>query len=89
MGWLEKQRDTAGAFYVDTKLFTYEFDHQDTDIAYAVSAQEPLSEVRAVRRIHVSVLATPDQEEESAACFAILSPELLVRCVVVHESHGG
>ena len=47
--WLEKQRNTASAFYVDSKSFTYKFEPEDTDIIKMISEAEDLNDIKSVR----------------------------------------
>ena len=80
--WLEKQRDTAGAFYVDTKFFAYEFDDADADIVSAIGRKEPISAIRSIRletSSYTCIWSSGDSEfQEEDTHFAILSPALLV-----------
>jgi phosphoribosylamine--glycine ligase len=80
--WLEKQRDTASAFYVDSKSFTYEFERQDIDIVGMISESEDLSEIRSVRfetSSYTCIWSTANSDlGEVDPTFAILSPTLLV-----------
>lgn len=80
--WLEKQRDTASAFYVDSKSFTYEFESRDTDIVGMISESEDLINTKSVRLETSSYTciwsAANSDLGETAPTFAILSPTLLV-----------
>ena len=80
--WLEKQRDTASAFYVDSKSFTYEFERQDIDIVGMISESEGLSSIKSVRletSSYTCIWSTANSNlGEAAPTFAILSPTLLV-----------
>lgn len=81
ISWLEKQRDSASAFYVDTKEYSYEFEITDTNIHKTLLSESvgDIASIRLETASYTCIWSAGDVSgREPGPTFAILSQTLLV-----------